>query len=739
MTELTFVTYLTVPDDLTYSRITALDIVTIGGAEFLVGATRYDGVLQSWALAGGNLAATDTFAFAGDLLPGVTGALTTLNEGGDTALLTGGGAGGDLQIVSLAPGGSFSGSSALGTAAPIRGGFQPEVMVTLGSGAQAVYGGVVGAVGIGRLDFDADGALTGQVVLPAPSGTATAQVSAIISAEVSGTTYLLSTGSSGNAVTNWQVNGDGNLTEMVTLGTEDGLWVSAPTAMAVAEVGGNTYAVLAAAGSGTLSVLEIATDGSLIIREHILDTRDTRFAGVTTLDTVTHAGQTYVIAGGADDGLTIFVLLEGGQLVARATIEDTVDMGLDNASAVTARGRGDGLDIFVASSSEPGITQLRFDTGPAGVTSTAALVGGLLAGTAGVDVLQGLAGDDVIEGGAGADIIRDGAGSDTLSGGAGADVFILSQDGETDTITDFTVGEDSIDLSLWPLLRDISQLTISIRSDGMLISYGDETLIVQSADGGPIDYRDLQTSDLIGATRLPQNIEPGYPGPAQPPISLDPPTPPGEQGGPNNPLVGAQVLAAGNINVLRDALGGGTAPDTSLIAGGGGADAIDGGAENDVILAGAGDDTITGGAGNDTLLGRDGNDTLRGEDGADILLGGQGNDLLVGGNGQDLLRGGEGNDRLEGGAGDDLLFGDAGADTFVFNGGNDLISDFEQGVDQITLDASLWTGLTSAEDVLFVYGSIDGTQATIDLGDGNVLIIENVTDYPTLADDIALF
>ncbi|MDX8354570.1 calcium-binding protein [Cognatiyoonia sp. IB215182] len=739
MTELTFVTYLTSPDDLDHSRITELDILTIGGEEFLVGTTRYDGILQSWAVAGGTLAAIDTLAFAGDLLPGVSGALTTLNQGFDTVLLTGGGAGGDLQVVPIATDGSFSAATELGTTAPIRGGFQPEVTVTLGSGAQVVYGGVVGAVGIGRLDFDPDGVLTGQNVLAAPSGTATAQISAIVSAEVSGTTYLLSTSSSGNLVTNWVVSPDGSLTEAVSLGTNDGLWVSAPTAMAVANVGGSTYAVLAAAGSGTLSVLEVAMDGSLIIREHILDTRDTRFAGVTTLDTLTHAGQTYVIAGGADDGLTIFVLLEGGQLVARATIEDTVDMGLDNVSAITARGRGDGLDIFVASSSEPGITQLRFDAGPAGVTTTAVLAGGLLAGTAGADILQGLAGNDVIEAGAGDDIIRDGAGSDMLSGGAGADVFILSQDGELDTITDFTVGEDSIDLSLWPFLRDISQLTITIRSDGMQISYGSETLIVQSADGQPIDYRNLQTSDLIGATRLPQNIEPGYPGPARPPISLDPPAVPGEQGGPNDPLAGAQVLAAGNIDVLRDALGGGTAPDTPVIAGGGGADAIAGGVENEVILAGAGDDTITGGAGNDTLLGRDGDDTLRGEDDADILLGGDGNDLLIGGNGQDLLRGGDGDDRLEGGAGDDLLFGDAGADTFVFNGGNDRISDFEQGLDQITLDASLWGGLTSASDVLFVYGSIDGTQTTIDLGDGNILTIDNISDYSMLADDIILF
>ena len=121
------------------------------------------------------------------------------------------------------------------------------------------------------------------------------------------------------------------------------------------------------------------------------------------------------------------------------------------------------------------------------------------------------------------------------------------------------------------------------------------------------------------------------------------------------------------------------------------------------------------------------------------MIGGADNDTLHGGNGQDLLRGGDGEDTLGGGAGDDVLYGEGGADTFIFDGGSDVIQDYEQGLDQITLDAQLWTGLTSAEDVLFIYGSINGTQATIDFGDGNVLIIDGVVDYNTFADDIALF
>jgi Ca2+-binding RTX toxin-like protein len=513
--------------------------------------------------------------------------------------------------------------------------------------------------------------------------------------------------------------------------------------MATAQVDGSTYVVLGSAGSDSLSVIEIGPDGSMIVRDHVLDDLGMRFGGITSLEVVEAHGKTYVIAGGADDGISVFVLLDGGLLVPRAHIEDTVDFGLDNVSAIAAQQRAAGLDIFVASSSETGVTQLRYDTGLAGVTETATLTGSTLNGTAGFDVLQGHDGDDVINGGAGDDIIRDGAGSDIMSGGAGADLFILTADGETDTITGFTVGEDKIDLSLWPMLRDMSQLWITIEPFGIELSYGSEVLIIESADGEPIDYRDLTTSDLIGASRLPVGIVPGYPGPATPvrdpsPIAIDPET---IRGGPNNPLTPLQLIAAGNIEDLRVSMG--ASPNRDLTG-----DVIDGRNQDeelvgtngyDVILTGDGNDTVYAGAGDDLILGRGGDDVLHGEDNADMIIGGLGNDELYGGNSQDLLEGGEGDDLLNGGTGDDVLIGGIGADTFVFAGGIDVIADFEPGVDHIVFDPTMWTGLTTVEDFLFIYATADEERTIIDLDDGNILYIPGVTDPGTLIDDMSLF
>ena len=86
-----------------------------------------------------------------------------------------------------------------------------------------------------------------------------------------------------------------------------------------------------------------------------------------------------------------------------------------------------------------------------------------LSGLAGNDSLSGLAGNDTLDGGAGNDTLNGGSGNDTLIGGVGKDALTcgagndifdfnalteLGLDSATrDVITDFTVGQDKIDLS----------------------------------------------------------------------------------------------------------------------------------------------------------------------------------------------------------------------------------------------------------------------------------------------------
>lgn len=122
---------------------------------------------------------------------------------------------------------------------------------------------------------------------------------------------------------------------------------------------------------------------------------------------------------------------------------------------------------------------------------------------------------------------------------------------------------------------------------------------------------------------------------------------------------------------------------------------IDAGWGNDEVVGGSGVDAIDGGTGNDTLWGEDGDDAFRGGNGADQIHGGEGADVLFGDAGNDEMFGDAGDDWLADHSGDDTYSGGEGADTFVFSangqltftpgGGQDLILDFELGVDKLII------------------------------------------------------
>ncbi len=149
-----------------------------------------------------------------------------------------------------------------------------------------------------------------------------------------------------------------------------------------------------------------------------------------------------------------------------------------------------------------------------------------LNGTAGADLILGLGGSDTIKAGTGADIIDGGAGRDSLYGGDGADTFRYSNLSDsyrdydtggvtaTDTIYDFTVGVDKIDVSALGFtgLGDGSNGTLYMT----LNAAGDKTYVKSSeadADGNRFEIalsgnylNTLTASDFVFGERAQQDI-----------------------------------------------------------------------------------------------------------------------------------------------------------------------------------------------------------------------------------------
>ena len=193
-----------------------------------------------------------------------------------------------------------------------------------------------------------------------------------------------------------------------------------------------------------------------------------------------------------------------------------------------------------------------------------------------------------------------------------------------------------------------------------------------------------------------------------------------------------------------------------------GNDTIDGGAGNDIIYGGPGDDIINDGNGDDIVDAGEGIDTytrefndnnwiahidlkneglfspsfpgikddefknfenvnlkgsadtiVTGNDKDNVISTGTGADKLYGEGGNDILTGGAGNDTMTGGSGDDRVTGGSGADTFKFgsNFGNDIITDFENGIDSLDYNGNVTVGASADNHKMYIFE--DGSTITL--------------------------
>ena len=270
-----------------------------------------------------------------------------------------------------------------------------------------------------------------------------------------------------------------------------GLWVSDPAcqeSQRLAAVDGdahggeNLYRVLGTAGGGVWLVLRLdatdATSGRYLSGHDGADTlvggeSDDLFLGGKGDDRLEGGGGRDWIAGdaGADD-------LDGGEG------EDTVSY-LISKSGVTVTLRDDGTGT--ASGGRAVGDTLRNLEHVAGSAHA-----DVLTGNSGSNVLHGHDGADTLRGGGGADTLHGGTGADTLTGGGGDDLFRFDSGDGVDTITDFTDGEDRIDLRGHTGVTSFSDLRITRSSGDAVIDLGDgDWLTLAGVRAGVLDDSDF--------------------------------------------------------------------------------------------------------------------------------------------------------------------------------------------------------------------------------------------------------
>ncbi|MBB94223.1 MAG: hypothetical protein CML68_06445 [Rhodobacteraceae bacterium] len=637
MAEIIYVT--TLGSDLEATgAVTDLDILWTDTGPVLYATCQVTGTVSAYDVSGGTPAQVDSQALPGDINQ-LGGLDVTLVEFGDTTqMVTLAGSTTGLPAYALGTDGAINGQTdhdASGLAGPVW----ASASITLATGTY-FFAATEAAGRLGTYQTHADGSMT-LVQNPVPPTGKPADIAAMVTVMDGAAGYLVLASATQDVLQCYRVNNDGSLRQEDSIGVADGLGINSPAVMATVTLDGQPFVIAGAAGSSSLSVVSI-DEGRMTATDHVVDSLDTRFQGASALAATVVDGRAFVVAAGGDDGLTLMSLLPTGRLVVLDTIADTLEMGLDAVDCLALAGQNGVLDIFVGSGTEGGVTQLSYALGTA-VT---------LVGTAGNDVLTGGAGDDILVGGQGADQLR---------GGDGADVFVFDMgDGALDKVMDFQAGTDTLDLSGWTMLRSADQIGFTVLSNGIQLTYAEETLQVFSADGTSLSEADIRAAMTPGS------------------------------------LIHTPVTS--------------TTAEGLVLTGTDGNDTLQGGAGDDFLQGLGGGDALIGGAGIDTAVysestGQlvvdlnkpednkgvaigdtyDSIENLIGSDGRDIFKGNTEDNFISGGNNKDSLIGRKGDDRLDGGADDDKLEGGLGADTLIGGEGNDRVM-YKRAVDPLIAD-----------------------------------------------------
>lgn len=480
---------------------------------------------------------------------GVAGLQVTTLEGRAALLSYGGGSG--VQGYWLDATGAVSGSFTL----PIGNANTVLALQTLAlaGGGDMVFVSSLQNLGVSCWQRLPGGALVQRQQLVGEGGVLGYDVLAMAVAQVAGQAVLLTVSAQTNCLTSYRLDAMGQAVLAATLRPADGLAVAAPNLVKSVHMAGGDYALLGAAGTSSITVVRLGADGSMAVVDQVNDDLNTRFQGISVLDCVNMQGRVFVVAGGADDGLSLMELLPNGQLLHLETLADRLDIALQDVSALTLRVHGAQIDVFVTGWSETGLSQFRIDPGPLAAPLAASAEGGTLSGGGAGDLVMGGAGRDRLYGGAGDDILLDGAGVDALYGGAGADVFVFLPDDARDEVRDFTPGEDRLDLSGLGRIYSRDAIGFYEMAGGIELRVAGEKILLFSADGQAIRPDQLRDADLFGLSH-----------------------------------VGPVHMAEPGRVIIGSAL-------------------------PDMLLGKAGNDQLFGEAGADQLLGGDGADTLNGE------------------------------------------------------------------------------------------------------------------------------
>ena len=224
--------------------------------------------------------------------------------------------------------------------------------------------------GISVFELNDDGTLTSVFNIADTGALELNNIRDIAFTEVGGNPMLVVVGGD-DAVSTFDVADDGSLTEADQIDQSGSLLLDNGQAVTTVTVGGNTYVVTGNSDNNSnnegVSTFSLDSSGNLAFVDQIAEGEDSgnlELNGVRALASGEAGGTTYVIAGGSDDGLSVFSVNASGILTNVFNISDGnspdlpgENLELNNVRAITtasvggttyvyAGGDDDGISVF---------------------------------------------------------------------------------------------------------------------------------------------------------------------------------------------------------------------------------------------------------------------------------------------------------------------------------------------------------------------------------------------------------
>ncbi len=475
------------------SDMAVLDVAT---RSYLLVAGAADGGIGSYEIMADNsLVPRDDLLLSPDSGTQGVAALDVFTLAGTTYVLPSGEFDDNQSVYTLGSDGLLTLSASYSDAAGTYSGWSMTASVDTG-GATYLFGGVWGRSGFFGFDVGAGAVLTAPRWIADTAQMYLGDITAMESAVLHGKNFLFIASGQDTGLESFEIAADGSYIQRDRAPPSEGGF-SGVTDLVAVDGMDRAFVIMASAGTDSLLVFRVSAGGRLQQVQTATDTLDTRFAGVQALETFDLNGRDYLLAGGADDGISLFEVTYKGQLKLLDTVADTAGTALQNVTSITARVANGEVTVFAGSATDQGFTQFVLSVpngdnlirgGPEPDSLTGTALDDTIFGHGKADTLYGLDGDDRLV---------DGRGPDVLWGGAGADIFEFVAETRTDRVMDFEIGIDRLDMSDYAMLYSYTDIAITPTANGAMLEMNGDTLILDSIDGTPLDFSMFSQDDFI--------------------------------------------------------------------------------------------------------------------------------------------------------------------------------------------------------------------------------------------------